>query len=83
MQFCGGFRQQMSSSVWTLKSNKSSLYLIMTSSGGEIKSSIHPPSARWPGGKRHWGFTYEACSAVAQSAKTEGGRHKLEWRECR
>jgi hypothetical protein len=78
-RFAVGAEGLASSGVWTVKAKKGSLYCMVTGTGGELKSSIHPPGPDWPEGKRHWGFTDEASSEVAKAAKGTGSRHKLEW----
>ena len=66
------------SGVWKLSAKSGSLYCMIRGMG-ELKSSIHPPSPQFPEGKKHWGFTNESSSEVAEAAKAEGGRHKIDW----
>lgn len=78
-RFAVGAEGLSHSGVWKVWVRKASIYCLAATFGGEIKSTIHPPSAHFPNGKRHWGFTDEAASEVAEAAKGEGGRHKIIW----
>jgi hypothetical protein len=69
------------SSVWRVwaHANKPDLYIAVRQLTGEIKASVHAPHPPHPGWRRHLGFQKDATSIVSQTAKQQGGPHKVRW----